>query len=53
MCRMLLSENGEGHGMGRILTLLGISALVACSGFAVRLAWEALEAPEPAYAQSR
>jgi hypothetical protein len=53
MRRMLLSEDGAARGMGRILTLLGISALVVCSGFALRMSWEALGKPEPAYAQSR
>jgi hypothetical protein len=39
--------------MGRILTLLGIMALVVCSGLVLRVSWEALGEPEPAFAQSR
>jgi hypothetical protein len=38
--------------VGRILTLLAVSVLVVCSAFVSRMAWESLNAPEPAEAQS-
>lgn len=38
--------------MGRILTIPAVSVLVACSGFASRVAWESFREPEPAEAQS-
>jgi hypothetical protein len=41
---------GDG-GMGRVVTVLALSVLVMGTGVAFRLSWEALKAPEPAYAQ--
>jgi hypothetical protein len=38
--------------VGRILTLLAVSVVVVCSGFASRVAWESFREPEPAEAQS-
>lgn len=38
--------------MGRILTLLTVSMLVVGSSVALRVSWEALSEPEPAYAQA-
>ena len=37
--------------MGRIATVLALSAFVVCCGFTLRLSWEALVDPKPVEAQ--